>query len=772
MRFLIYAMFFVTSFFCSASYARFSESFSDDNFLEQEPTWTGDVDKFRIATGYQLQLKDNTVDKIGPACLSTPVSRVRNTSWEFWVKMNFNPTVSNYSKVYLCSTDVDLNGPLNGFFIRLGHTNKNVALLSQDGTKTTVLVQGETKRLDLASVAVRIKVTLDKQGVFTVYSKLDDEQEFVLEGSKQIEEFPNSDYLGVVCVYTKTRNEHFFFDGFVVKKIEENDDLPEPKLPETPKFGDIIFNEIMAKPIGSAPEYVEFVNCSEKTFSLKNWRFYYGNNFYALPDAEIKPNEYFVLCKTTAVSYFSSDVKAIGVTSFPILANTGKLLRLDDNKGNLVHWFEYSEKMYGSDEKKTNGGYSLECMDISNKSNMASNWLGSSVEDGTPGKANSVQQSNPDKEKANIVSVIKIEPDTFVIKFSKPLDLHTLLDEKSYRLNKDDYEVYYLSANFPQGTELKLALNRMPPKGEVVDLSFPGLRDLSGFPLSDGQLVSIGSGYEASESDVIFNELLPNPLVDSNEYIELYNRSNKVIDLSYLSVASRKNTDGTLNKAYPLATSLHLFYPKQYLLITKDFEKVIDFYACPSDISVIELPVMPSLTNTSGTVVLINNQTDAIVDEFAYNDKMHDASIGNKKGVALERIDFDAPTNDASNWTSASSFVGYGTPGYANSQMKISSDVGIIQQKINLVCVNSGEYRIYYRFASHGNRCKIAVFDVMGKLVKNLANNELLGTEGSIEWNGKNDSSQQLQKGIYFILVDVVSTNGVTARYGLKCIVD
>ena len=768
MRTLIFVMLFVASFFCGA-YAQFSESFSDGNFI-QDPVWTGDVNKFVIATDYQLQLKDNSADKTGPACLSTPSTRVMNTSWEFWVRMDFNPTVSNYSKVYLCSDNVDFKGGVKGFFVRLGHTNKNVALLSEDGTKTNVLIQGALKRLDFPAVAVKIKVTLDKNGVFNLYSKLDTESDFMSEGSKQVSEFPDSNYFGVVCVYTKTRSEHFIFDNFVVKEMKDDVTLPEPSLVDIPAFGDIVFSEIMAKPTGNTPEYVEFYNCSGKTFSLKSWQFYYGDKPYALPDAEIKPNEYFVVCKPASVSYFPNNVKVIGITSFPTLANTGKLLRLDDNKGNLVHWFEYSEKMYGDDEKKTKGGWSLECLDISNKGNMASNWLGSSVEGGTPGKINSVQRANPDTEKASIVSVKKVEPDTFVVKFSKPLKLSTLLDKKSYHLSKNNYEVDYLSANYPQGTEIKLALNQMPPKGEIVDLSFPGLKDLSGFSLADEQVVTIGSGYEPDVLDVVINELLPNPFVDSNEYIELYNRSNKVIDLSYLSVASRKNTDGTLNKAYPLASSLHLFYPKQYLLITKSLEKVINFYTCPADISAVELPVMPSLTNTTGTVVLINNQSDLIVDEFVYNDKMHDVSISNKKGVALERIDFHAPTNNASNWTSASSLVGYGTPGYKNSQNKNSTGLKEIQQEVSIVCINSGEYRIHYRFSSHGNRCNIMVFDVMGKLVKNLANNELLGTEGFVEWNGQNDSGQKLQQGIYFIHMDVVSTDGETARYGLKCV--
>lgn len=767
MKNLIFLMLFLTSLF--SVYSQFSDNFSDGNFT-QNPIWVGDVSKFKISDG-QLQLSDNTQDRVGPSYLSTVCKRVRNTSWEFQVKMNFNPTVSNYSKIYLCSTESDLKGSLNGFFIRLGHTNKNVALCSQSGTKINVLFQGVSKRLDKSSVSVKIKVTLDKQGVFTVYSQLEGETDFVLEGSEQVtDEFPESDYSGVVCVYSKTRSEHFFFDDFVVAKINEDDTMPEDLL-EVPEFGDIIFSEIMAKPVGDVPEYVEFYNCSGKTFSLKNWQFYYGDKPYKLPDAEITPNTYFVLCKPAVVSYFSGEVIAIGVSSFPTLANTGKLLRLDDNKNNLAHWFEYTDKMYGDDEKKDAGGWSLECIDFANKSNSATNWSSSSVEGGTPGESNSVQAANPDTEYAQIISVTKLPEDTLLIRFSKALDLETLSDKQSYDINANGYDFDCLLYNYPQGTELKLHLNQMPEKGEIINLSFPGLRDLSGYALDEEQFVSIGSGYEAEPLDIVINELLPNPLVGSNEYVEIYNRSNKAIDLSYLSIASRKNTDGTLNKAYPLSSGLSLLYPKQYLLITESLENVRDFYDYPADILAVELPVMPTLTNTLGSIVLINNQTDGIVDEFSYTEKMHDSSIVNKKGVALERIDVDGLTNSESNWKSASSLVGYGTPGYANSQRRVLTDLEKLGPAVNIVTIDPDNYQINYRFLNHGNRCSILIFNTLGKLVKTIANNELLGTEGAVSWNGRSENGQKLHPGIYLIQMKVVSTSGEVTRYNLKCLV-
>ena len=166
--------------------------------------------------------------------------------------------------------------------------------------------------------------------------------------------------------------------------------------------------------------------------------------------------------------------------------------------------------------------------------------------------------------------------------------------------------------------------------------------------------------------------MLLDPYVGGSEYIELYNRSEHSLSLSALSVAIRKS-DGTLSTRYPLTSVLHNLEAKSYLLLTKNLEGVTSFYDIADPSALCGLAKLPILANTSSTLVLFRTADEIIIDEVAYSSKWHAHSVKNKKGVALERIDPDAATQDAANWTSASETVGYGTPGYQNSQYKDAS---------------------------------------------------------------------------------------------------
>jgi hypothetical protein len=754
-------------------FPQFSDNFSDGHFQgSRSVEWSGDVEKFVVNSDFQLQLNAPTTGS--PAYLKTVSALSANAYWEWWMKYDFNPTSSNYTKVFLCSDSPDLSGDLNGIYIRVGYTNKNLCLVSQKGKTTKILFEGAVNRLNSASVALRVQAKLDKEGTFSLYSKLDNEPEYVLEGTCSLTDVLSSAYFGIACTFSSTRNKAFYFDDFVVRQLRDDEQgggggtVEPPVDPKLPEENDVVFSEIMADQGSTGAEYIEFYNRSDKTFNLKDCLFYYGTTSYKLPDAEINSHEYFVLTKTTAVAGFPTDIKVFGVTSFPTLANTGKLLMFGLADGTLISWFEYADSMYGSTEKKA-GGWSLECIDLNNISNTASDWTGSANAGGTPGKENSVKKNNPDTEIPVITGIQTLSSNEVKLIFSKPMNLKLLSDKLSYTVNNNAYAITTLTPLYPQGTEVTIQFSALPPQGVLVELELTGVKDRSGFGL-DNKIVLLGSGYQAMENEIVINEILFNPPTGGNEYVEIYNNSNKAFDLRFLSITSRKPSDGSFNKLYELASTPLLLQPQAYLVITKSQDLVCSFFECRPSSSFVELSVMPSLANTSGCAVLINNQTNAIIDEFAYNEKMHDTGISNKKGISLERVDFNRPASDPDNWHSASAGSGFGTPGYQNSQFdpKVGMEEGIT---VAYPEISSDNYSIHYRFNSSGYRCRAYIYDMMGRVVNVIANNELLGMEGDLVWNGKGSSGKTLPSGIYLIYMEVYSTNGIVKTFKKQTVV-
>jgi len=150
---------------------------------------------------------------------------------------------------------------------------------------------------------------------------------------------------------------------------------------------------------------------------------------------------------------------------------------------------------------------------------------------------------------------------------------------------------------------------------------------------------------------------------------------------------------------------------------------------------------------------------------------MHHPLLNTVDGVSLERIHHDRPANDLSNWHSASAQVGYGTPGYKNSQflstvfhedpIHLEPDI-IFPDNAYGDQVNLG---IHYQFKQPGNIANVLIFNTRGYLVRNLVQNEILGTRGLFSWDGMDDRNLLAAPGIYIVLVEVFDLKGGVQRY-------
>jgi hypothetical protein len=259
------------------------------------------------------------------------------------------------------------------------------------------------------------------------------------------------------------------------------------------------------------------------------------------------------------------------------------------------------------------------------------------------------------------------------------------------------------------------------------------------------------AGPDVEPGELIFNELLPNPYTGGSEYVELYNRSRRRLSLHGLAIAVRK-PDGSLNTHYPLSGMDAIVEEGAYVLLSKDMEGVRPFYFISSPDVVYELK-LPVLANTSATLVLFRETDGVVIDEVSYSSKWHAASIKDQKGVALERIDPDAPTQEMPNWTSATAIAGYGTPGYQNSQYKKEDDPATHIEPP--VLMPDGLYHIRYRLNHPNYHCRAYIYDLNGRQVAGIANHQLMALEGELIWNGKGADGMHLPTGLYIIYIEI-----------------
>ena len=148
-----------------------------------------------------------------------------------------------------------------------------------------------------------------------------------------------------------------------------------------------------------------------------------------------------------------------------------------------------------------------------------------------------------------------------------------------------------------------------------------------------------------------------------------------------------------------------------------------------------------------------------------YEEKWHFKLIDNKEGVALERIDHNAPTPDPGNWHSAATSVGYGTPTYKNSQYRIDlqlqGEITVMPEIISPDNDGMDDFAtIGYHFPSPGYVANISIFDANGRLVRYLQRNALCGITGYFRWDGLGEKMQRLPVGIYIIYTQVFNLEG------------
>ncbi|MEO6190815.1 MAG: lamin tail domain-containing protein, partial [Saprospiraceae bacterium] len=531
----------------------------------------------------------------------------------------------------------------------------------------------------------------------------------------------------------------------------------QAKFKNYPKPNDLIINEFMADPdpVVSLPnaEFIEIYNSTSNSIDLEGIKISDGNSISAsIKSVVIGAGDFLLLCATKDTTSFRIYGNTLGISSMPTLNNEGDDIIIYDRNNNIINKISYSSDWY-NDETKKNGGYSIE-LQKPQKQCLSKNAWGASLDPtgGTPGRINSFIDNEQDKLAPTLISVIPISEWEISLRFDEALDELIMRSISNYSISSN---ISLASADLiePDKSEIILLLNNPLQKGISYTLSIEVMKDCQGNESKNG-VYKFEIPSEVNIGDILFNELLFNPVSGGVDFIEFYNSSNKLLttDNLYLNNSSKDSKWIKINQ-------MQLLDKNTYIVFTSDSKNILDHYSVHDSLRIFNTTI-PSLDDDKGFVKLSRywNGIYIVIDSIQYNQDWHNPLLPDKSGVSLEKINPTFSSNVKRNWTSASKFKYYGTPGLKNSQVIDSSNTKNKDLPFSLssevISPNSDNYRdeliIHLNLDKPGYKVNIKIYDLSGYEIK-LISQDIIGTDDFIVWRGENNNDELVSSENYIL---------------------
>ncbi len=417
-----------------------------------------------------------------------------------------------------------------------------------------------------------------------------------------------------------------------------------------PRFGDVVFNEIMADPEppqGLPPvEYVELYNTTPWDLSMAGWALSDPTRTARLPAVTLPAGGYLIV--TSAADSFSGS--AVSPPSMPTLNNSGDSLRLHAPNGTLVDALFYRNDWHLPSRRQ--GGWALERIAPAIPCQGPENWTSSAdPSGGTPGRRNSVYNPLHDTLPPHITAAefdadqrLRVDFAERVFPDSPSLDGMPALPPWADSLSADQRTLWFeFQGRILGNTPYRIVLT--------------GIRDCWGNSDTLRFTVLRPAPEPAPPFAVRITELMVDPdppiRLPPTEYVELFNASADTVQLWDWTLSDGGRTARI--PPYRLA-------PGGYVVLTAASDTPSWRGVAPT----IGLEGFPSLNN-GGDSLWLRDPLGAIIDFVAYSDEWHQWNVLKAEGGwAYELRDAGIRCRTADNWGFSDDLLG-GTPGRANS---------------------------------------------------------------------------------------------------------
>ncbi|MEL6533887.1 MAG: lamin tail domain-containing protein [Bacteroidota bacterium] len=520
-----------------------------------------------------------------------------------------------------------------------------------------------------------------------------------------------------------------------------------------PQYLELVITEVRPHPTDevSLPrsEYLEVFNATSDVLELGGVRLEDATGSTILPPFSLAPQAYLILCPAAEVNQFVGYGTVVGLSGWRTLNKGGEPLRLYSAEGQPLHQIEYPADWF----EDTWEGASWEMVDLAQPCRNGTNWgPNRSASGGSPGQINSVAANQPDVLPPVLLAGSLQDSATLVLTFNEPLAYplgsQTRLDFQpplsGFTQSQAWSQLNLLSLTFPEEV----------PRGTLYTLEVSQIADCSGNVSFETQTVSFARPEIPQQHDIVLNEVLFDAQFGGADFVEIYNRSERYLDLTDWIIG----TDTSQSQGVRLSTRAEgwAIPPQGYRVLTPEPEALLAFFPETPAGSIWQVLDMPNLTNDEGSVALWLPNGDRM-DALAYEESWHSALLPETKGVSLERLDFEAKTQWSENWQSAAKALGYGTPGQPNSQSLPSQepDNSVLfaePQVFDPRGIAAASFTsLHYTLPGPGYWGSVIIYDMQGNEVRKLISHEILAVNSWITWDGLKESGEIVPTGPYYV---------------------
>ncbi len=527
----------------------------------------------------------------------------------------------------------------------------------------------------------------------------------------------------------------------------------------------IIINEIMYAPVGDMPEWVEFYNASTRAVNVEGWKISDANTksqtVLAGTQSIIQPGAYFLATTDSSLqNYFAVSVPLF-VEPFSALNNTTPdAVVLFDSRGVVMDSVWYTPAWGGAN------GKSLERIDYEFSSTDSANWRSSSP---TPGIENNAARK--DFDLAITSGSAKVAENGLTL-------AATVRNNGRRTAAGFNVRFYYDAVGDSTVSPMKLVHTAnggflAPSDSMIVHFNWQTtakgkipiicLVDFPGDQRISNNTIFFSGVNKFSPQSVVINEILYEPLAGYSEFIELFNRSADTVDVQGWKIMDASSSSG--NRIQFPGESLLLF-PNHFLVIAADSSIFAQYPLLKATTGGLTLVTHKDLSlSNSGDDVVLADQTNTTIDSLRFSPSWHNPSLNTSTvGRSIERINPSFGSNDKRNWSTSVAPSG-ATPLQTNSIFtKVVPSAASLSLSPNPFSPDNDGFEdilaITYSLPSTVSMIRVRCFDVQGRLVRTLANNEPVASSGTLLWNGLDDNNRRVRIGMYIILFEALDAAG------------